>query len=439
MTGFAYLDGQLRADAVPLAEIAAAVGTPVYVYSASAMRRRLAAFQAAFQGQRALFCYALKANNRLAVVRTLAAAGAGAEVVSGGEIRRALAAGVAPERIVYAGIAKGDADIRLALETGILQLNVESVPELARIAAIAASLGRTAPVAIRVNPDVAAATHDKISTGRRHDKFGLPWTAAHEVYALARRLPGVAPVGLHLHIGSQIVDTAPFEAAYGRAVALFRELRAAGIPLRRLDLGGGFGVRYDTETPLPPEELARLVRRLTDGLDAELLFEPGRALVAEAGVLVAGVVYVKETEERRFLILDAGMNVLLRPALYGASHPILPVRQPAAESPLVATDVVGPICESSDVFARGRALPPLGPGELIAIGSAGAYGAVMASDYNSFRSAAEVLVDGDRFAVIKPGRPPERQFDDESIPDWLGATAVAAGTARGEGPAHDRG
>jgi diaminopimelate decarboxylase len=393
------------------------------------MRQRLLAFQEAFHGQRARFFYALKANNRLAVIRTLAAAGAGAEVVSGGEIERALAAGVPPGRIVYAGVAKSAADIRMALGLGVMQLNVESVPELERISAIAASMGRAAPVALRINPDIAAATHDKISTGRKHDKFGIAHDAAHEVYALAQRLPGIEPLGLHMHIGSQILETAPFEAAYRRGIGLFRELRAAGIALRRLDLGGGFGVRYDNETPLPAEELARLVRRLTEGLDVDLLFEPGRALVAESGMLLASVIYVKETPERRFLILDAGMNVLLRPALYGAYHPIHPLRQPASDTTLLATDVVGPICESSDVFARGRMLPPLVAGDLVAFGSAGAYGSVMGSDYNSFPSAAEVLVEGDRFAVIKPSRPSARQFEDELIPEWPERPEVAPGRA----------
>jgi diaminopimelate decarboxylase len=423
VSGFAYRDGLLHADEAPLAALAGEVGTPFYIYSASAMRDRLAAYWAAFAGMPVRFFFAVKANNRLAVLRTLAAAGAGMEVVSGGEIQRALAAGVAGADIVYAGVAKRDPEIRLALETGVRQLNVESVAELERISAIATELGRPAPVALRINPDVAASTHDKIATGRRNDKFGIAHDRAHDVYALAERLPGIEPVGLHMHIGSQITELASFEAAYARGVTLFRDLRAAGRPLRRLDLGGGFGVRYDGESRLPPDELARLVRRLTEGLDAEIWFEPGRALVAEAGVLVAAVVYVKRTDERTFVILDAGMNVLIRPALYNAFHHILPVRQPAPGTAPIPTDVVGPVCESSDVLARQRPLPPLARGDLVAFCTAGAYGSVMASDYNSFPSAAEVLVDGARWAVVKPRREPEAQFADEMVPGWLAPAA----------------
>jgi diaminopimelate decarboxylase len=419
VTAFAHRDGLLHAEAVPLDMLARKLGTPLYVYSANAMRERLAAFQTAFASLPSRLFYAVKANDRLAVLRTLANAGAGMEVVSGGEIERALAAGVAGGDIVYAGVAKRDPEIRLALEIGVRQLNVESVAELERISAIASELGRTAPVALRINPDVAASTHDKIATGRRGDKFGIAHDRAGEAYALARRLPGIAPLGLHLHIGSQITELASFEAAYARAVALFRELRAAGVPLRRLDLGGGFGVRYDGETPLAPSDLAELVRRLTAGLEAEIWLEPGRALVAAAGVLVASVVYVKPTDGRSFLILDAGMNTLLRPALYGAHHRVLPVREPPPDAALAPTDVVGPICESSDVLARSRLLPPLGRGDLVAFCTAGAYGSVMASDYNSFASAAEVLVDGARWAVIKPRREPQAQFADELVPAWL--------------------
>lgn len=419
MSPFAYRGGTLHAGEVPLREIAAAHGTPAYVYVAEAMRARLNAFQEAFRGKRALFCYALKANGTLAVVRVLAEAGAGADTVSGGEIKRALAAGVPPARIVFAGVAKTDDEIRFALQTGILQFNVESVQELRRIGELAAAMGKTAPVALRINPDVAADTHDKISTGRRHDKFGIPWDEAHEAYALAARLDGIEPVGVHLHIGSQITHLAPFEAAYRRAVALFAELRAGGLPLRRLDLGGGFGVRYRDEPLIEPEDFAALVRRVTAGLDCELLFEPGRALVAEAGVVLTAVIYLKETRERRFLVLDSGMHVLVRPAMYGAYHAVLPVVEPKPEALLLRMDVVGPICESSDVLGRDRLLPALGPGDLVAITAAGAYGAAMASHYNSRPSAAEILVDGERFAVIKPRRMPEQQFADEPIPAWL--------------------
>jgi diaminopimelate decarboxylase len=420
LSAFRYRGGALHAEAVPLAEIAAAVGTPCYVYSASAMRERAAAFREAFAPERALLCYAVKANSNLAVIRLFASEGLGADTVSGGEIARALEAGVPPNRIVYAGIAKTDDEIRMALATGIYQFNVESAQELKRIAEIASGMGLAAPVALRVNPDVDAGTHEKISTGRKHDKFGIPYEEAPALYRLAASLKGVNPVGVHVHIGSQISRLDPFEAAYRRAVELFTRLRAEGIPLRRLDLGGGFGVRYLDEPRIEAEAIAALVRRVTAGLDCDLLFEPGRALVAEAGVIVASVIYLKVSGGRRFLVLDSGMHVLLRPAMYDAHHPVTPVREPAPDVPIVAMDVVGPICESSDILGRDRMLPELVAGDLIAIAGAGAYGAVMASGYNSRPSAAEVMVEGDRFAVIRASLSAERQFAEERIPDWLG-------------------
>lgn len=419
MTGFAYAAGVLHAEGVPLDRIAAEIGTPAYVYAANAIRHRFRAFSRAFRHRSTLFCYALKANSNLAIIRLLAAEGAGADTVSGGEIARALAAGVPPRRIVLAGIGKTDDEIRQALAADILQLNVESVPELLRIDELARAMGRRAPIALRINPDVAADTHDRISTGRRDDKFGIAYAQAAEVYRLAAGLEGVAPLGLHLHIGSQITRLSSFERAYARAAELFRTLGAEGLPLRRLDLGGGFGVRYRDEELIDPEALAALVDRLTGTLDCDLIFEPGRLFVAEAGVLLARVIYLKETEARRFLVLDTGMNNLIRPMLYGVRHPILPVRE-AGAGETVAMDVVGPICESTDVFARGQHLPWLARGDLVAFTGAGAYGAVMGSDYNSRPSAAEVLVDGDRHAVIKPRREAPAQFADEVIPDWLG-------------------
>lgn len=427
--GFAYRAGQLHVEAVSLAEIARAVGTPAYVYSGGAMRQRVRRFLDAFSGQRMLLCYALKANSNLAVIRTLADEGAGAEVVSGGELQRALAAGVPPARIVFSGVGKSRDEMALGLDAGIAQFNVESLPELIALGEVAAARKARAPVALRINPDVAAGTHDKISTGRRHDKFGIAYDQAFEVYRAAQRLAGIEIVGLHLHIGSQILSLAPFEAAYGRAVALIERLRAAGIALRRLDLGGGFGVRYRAEPQLDLEGFALLVRRLTQGLGLELVFEPGRYLVAEAGVLVARVLYVKEGAERPCVILDAGMNNLLRPALYDAHHPILPVAEPAPGAPPVAVDVVGPICESTDVFARRCALPPLAADDLVAFTGAGAYGAVMASDYNSRPSAAEVLVEGGRFAVVKPRIEPSARLADEHLPEWLSEPPAERGAA----------
>ncbi len=421
MTGFTYRAGRLACAAVPLDSIAAAVGTPVYVYSAEVMRERLHGFQAAFANRQALFCYAVKANSNIAVIKTLAAAGAGADTVSAGEIERALTAGVPPARIVFAGLAKTDEEIRFALGLGIMQFNVESVPELLRISALATECGTTAPIALRINPDVDAGTHDKITTGRKDDKFGIPHADAAGLYGLAQTLPGIAPVGLHLHIGSQITDLEPFRRAYARGVALFAELRAGGVSLRRLDLGGGFGVRYRDEEPVSAAAFAALVEKLVQGLDVELVFEPGRALVAEAGVLVASVIYRKESGDRRFLVLDAGMNVLIRPALYGAYHEVRPLAEPASAARLERMDLVGPICESSDVFGRDRVLPLLDAGDRVAFMAAGAYGSVMASDYNSRSGAAEVLVEGDRWAVIKPRRAPARQYADETIPGWLTA------------------
>jgi diaminopimelate decarboxylase len=418
MSGIAYRNGLLHVDEIAVSDLARQVPTPFYAYSAGAMRERLDALLAAFAGLPLRVFFAVKANSNLAVLRNLHLAGAGMEVVSGGEIRRALAAGVPGRSIVYAGVAKSEPEIRLALEIGVAQLNVESVPELTRISAVAQGLGRRAPIALRINPHVAAATHDKIATGRKGDKFGVAHTAAPEIYALAQRLPGLDPVGLHMHIGSQITDLASFAAAYRRGVALFRELRAGGVPLRRLDLGGGFGVRYDAEVPVPPDELARLVRRCLNGLDAEIWLEPGRYLVAEAGLLVTSVIYEKHGDGRRFVIVDAGMHSLIRPALYGAHHAVLPARE-AQAGDCSPADVVGPICESSDVLARRRSLPALAPGDLLALATAGAYGAVMASDYNSFPSVSEVLVDGGRWAVVKPRREPEAQFADEVMPDWL--------------------
>jgi diaminopimelate decarboxylase len=314
-----------------------------------------------------------------------------------------------------------------------VQFNVESVPELIVLGEVAAARRRQAPVAIRINPDVAAESHDKISTGRRHDKFGIAYKQAPEVYDLASRLAGIEIVGLHLHIGSQILSLEPFEAAYRRGIELLVALRRSGIAIRRLDLGGGLGVRYQAEPELDLEAYAALIRRLTFGLEIELVFEPGRWLVAESGVLLAKVLYVKPGAERPCIVLDAGMNNLLRPALYDAYHPVLPVALPPAGAALQPADLAGPICESADVFARRRDLPPLGPEDLIVLTGAGAYGAVMASDYNSRPMAAEVLVDGRRHAVVKPRIEPAARFADERLPPWLAPSPMTRGAARERG------
>lgn len=430
MTGpFHYRNGELLVEEVPLAEIAKAAGTPVYVYSSSGMKAQLRRLQDAFAGQRMMVCYAIKANSNLAVIRSLADQGAGAEIVSGGELQKALAAGVPADKIMFAGVAKSRDEMSMALDAGIAQFNIESVPELIALGEVAASRKMTAPVAIRINPDVAAGGHEKISTGRKQDKFGIAYEHAGKVYAMASSLAGIEPVGLHLHIGSQIMSLAPFEAAYRRGADLVRELRASGIPLRRFDLGGGMGVRYQGDAELDVEAYAELVRSITADLDIELLLEPGRYLVAEAGALVAKVLYMKEGDERPFAILDAGMNDLMRPALYDSYHEILPVVEADPSAELRSTDVVGPICESSDIFARGRPLPPLEAEELIAFLGAGAYGAVMASDYNARPIAAEVLVEGDRFSVVKLRIEPAERFSHECLPDWLQTSSLKRGRA----------
>lgn len=430
MTGpFLYKHGQLHVEEVPLFEIAEAVPTPFYVYSSQGIRQQYHRLERAFADQRMMICYAIKANSNLAVIRTLADEGAGAEIVSGGELQKALAAGVPADKMMFAGVAKSRDEMAMALDAGIAQFNVESIPELIALGEVAAARKTTAPVAIRVNPDVAAGTHEKISTGRKQDKFGIAYEAAGEVYAMANSLAGIEPIGLHLHIGSQIMSLAPFETAYRRGAGLVRDLRASGIPIRRLDLGGGMGVRYQGEAELDVEAYAALVRTITSDLDVDLLLEPGRFLVAEAGALVAKVLYIKEGDERPFAILDAGMNDLMRPALYDAYHEILPVKEADPSKDLRATDVVGPICESSDIFARGRPLPSMEPEDLVAFLSAGAYGAVMASDYNARPVAAEVLVDEKRFSVIKPRIEPVDRFSHECLPDWLDQMPLKRGRA----------
>ncbi|MGH6968567.1 MAG: diaminopimelate decarboxylase, partial [Stellaceae bacterium] len=397
----AYRDGELSVEGVALARIAAAVGTPFYAYSTGAIERQYRRFAAAFASPLARLCYSVKANSNLAVVATLARLGAGADVVSEGEFRRALAAGIPGERIVFSGIGKTEAELGFALEHGVYQINVESRGELAALNAIAQRAGRTAPVAIRVNPDVDARTHHKIATGKKENKFGIDLAHAPEIFAEAAALPGIALHGLAVHIGSQLTALGPFEIAFSRVVELFRALGGRGIRLRRLDFGGGIGIRYRDETPPSIEEYAGVVRHLTRGLDVELAFEPGRYIVGNAGVLATRVLYVKEGVTRRFVIVDAAMNDLLRPSLYDAWHDIVPAHAPEGAGAAVTQSVVGPVCETGDAFALDRLLPPFRAGDLMAILSAGAYGAVMSSSYNTRPPAAEVLVRGGDFAVIR--------------------------------------
>jgi diaminopimelate decarboxylase len=415
----AYRAGELHVEDVPLARIAAAVGTPLYCYSSAAIAGAYRRFASALAGESADIHYAVKANSNQAVIRLLARLGAGADVVSEGELRRALAAGVPAGKIVFSGIGKTRDELAFALAQGIAQINVESVSELELLSDLAREVGRTAEIALRVNPDVDARTHAKISTGKKENKFGIDLAHAAEAYRRAAELPGLKPVGLAVHIGSQLTDLAPFEAAFRRLIDLALELRRGGLDVERLDLGGGLGVRYRAEAPPPIEDYAALARRLIHNLGFRLSFEPGRALVANAGLLIARVIYVKPGATRRFVIQDAAMNDLIRPALYDAWHEIVPLREPGPAVPREPADVVGPICESSDMFALDRPLPPVAPGDLLAILSAGAYGAVMSSSYNTRLLVPEVLVEGGEFAVIRPRPSYEDLLGQDRIPPWL--------------------
>ncbi len=421
MDHFGYIDGRLHAEDVPLEDIAASVGTPVYVYSTATLERHYRVCEEALAGMDHQICYALKANSNLAVLRVLARLGAGMDVVSEGELRRALAAGTPPERIVFAGVGKTAREMRAALEAGVGQFNVESEPELLALDAVARDMGLRAPVAIRVNPDVDARTHAKISTGKSENKFGVPIARAHEVYALAARLPGVEIVGVDVHIGSQLTDLAPFEAAFRRVAELVAALRDQGCAITRIDLGGGLGIPYVRSNAAPPLpfDYGAVVRRTVGGLGAKIVIEPGRLIAGNAGVLLASVIYRKQGEGRDFLILDAAMNDLVRPAMYDAWHDLVAVREPPADAPLAPIDVVGPICETGDTFARARMAPPIPPGALVAFRSAGAYGAVMASEYNSRPLVPEVLVTGARFDVVRSRPSYDEMMRRERIPDWL--------------------
>ncbi len=433
---FAYRDGELHAEAVPVARIAEAVGTPFYLYSAASLSARYRGFAEAFAPATPLICYAVKANANLAVLRLFARLGAGADVVSEGELRRALAAGIPPQRIVFSGVGKPRAVLDAALTAGIHPINVESVPEMRRLSEVAAARGATAQIAIRVNPDVDALTHAKIATGKKENKFGIDLEDAVEAYAAAAELPGIEPVGLAVHIGSQTGGgLGPFREAFERLAELIIELRQVGLVVRRVDLGGGLGIRYHTETPPDPKDYARLVQGVFGTLDVEITCEPGRVLVGPSGLLVAKVIYVKDGASRRFVIVDAAMNDLIRPALYEAWHDIVPVRLPAPGAVLSPADVVGPICESADSFASARDLPPLAEGDLVAMCNAGAYGAVMSSTYNSRLLVPEVLASGSRFDVIRARPSYESMLGLDAVPDYL----AGPGSGPREEPARKRG
>ena len=421
MDHFLYRDGQLWAEGVPLAEIAEAVGTPVYVYSSATLLRHLRLFEDALAGMPHLVCFAVKALGNVAVLRLLGEAGAGMDVVSEGELRRALAAGVDPRRIVFSGVGKTRGEMRLALHHGIRQFNLESEPEMRALSEVAQAMGATAPVTIRVNPDVDAGTHHKIATGKSENKFGIPLVRARAAFAEAASLPGLRVVGVDVHIGSQLTDLAPFEAAYAKVAELALALRTDGHAIERLDLGGGLGIPYarSNEVPPLPAEYGAVIRRTVGHLGCEVVIEPGRLVAGNAGILLSRVTYVKEGEDRTFLILDAAMNDLIRPAMYDAHHEIVPVEEPGSGARLRDVDVVGPVCETGDTFARARAMPPLAEGDLVAFRSAGAYGAVMASEYNARPLVPEVLVQGDQFAVIR-GRPSyDEMIARDSVPPWL--------------------
>jgi diaminopimelate decarboxylase len=422
MTSFSYRDGVLHAEQVDLRDVASQVGTPVYLYASAGFEEQYLAFTRVFAHVPSLVCYAMKANSNQAVLATLARLGAGMDVVSEGELRRARAVGVPPERIVFSGVGKTQGEIAYALEQDILCFNVESEPELEQLSALASARGRKARISIRVNPDIDANTHAKISTGTYANKFGIPITEAPRVYAWAAKLPGLSVTGVDMHIGSQITDLAPFDAAAERLASLAVHLMGQGHRLEHLDFGGGLGVVYDPHSNLRPPEpdaYARTILRHTQKLGLKLVFEHGRLIAANAGVLLTRVIHVKQGARKSFVIVDAAMNDLIRPTLYEAYHDVVNVIAPAPDAARQTVDIVGPVCESGDYLAQKRTMPLPRPGDLLAVMSAGAYGAVQASTYNSRLLVPEVLVKGERFAVVRP-RP---SYDDliglDRLPEWL--------------------
>jgi len=421
MDHFLYRDGALHAEDVPVAEIAATVGTPFYVYSTATLLRHFRLFDEALEGTDHLVCYAMKAASNQAILKTLAQAGAGMDVVSIGEYLRAKAAGVPGDRIVFSGVGKTAEEIRTALQGGLRQFNVESEPEMEAISAVAQELGVVAPITVRVNPDVDARTHAKIATGKSENKFGIPISRAREVYAHAAALPGLEVIGIDVHIGSQLTELEPFELAYKKVADLTEVLRADGHDIRRLDLGGGLGIPYtrSNEAPPLPTDYGALIKRTLGHLGCEIEIEPGRLIAGNAGLLVSRVIYVKQGEGRDFLIVDAAMNDLIRPAMYDAHHDIDPVIEPAPGVEAYPYDIVGPVCETGDTFARQRPLPPLAAGDLIAVRGAGAYGAVMSSEYNTRPLVPEVMVHGDQFAVIRRRPTFDEIINRDTIPEWL--------------------
>ncbi len=421
MDHFLYRDGILHAEDVALPAIAAAVGTPFYCYSTATFTRHFRLFDEALDGLDHLVCYAMKANSNQAILTLMASLGSGVDVVSGGEYARAKAAGFPGDRIVFSGVGKTRGEMREALEGGIRQINLESEPEMRALSEIATSMGVSVPVTVRVNPDVDAKTHEKISTGKSENKFGIPIERARDVYQMAADLPGLQVIGIDVHIGSQLTELAPFEAAYRKVAELTETLRADGHDIRRLDLGGGLGIPYErsNEAPPLPVEYGEMVKRTVGHLGCEIEIEPGRLIAGNAGILVSEVIFVKEGADRTFLILDAAMNDLIRPSMYSAYHDIVPIAESAPGTEQKPFDIVGPVCESGDTFAKARTMPPVESGELVAFRSAGAYGAVMASEYNSRPLIPEVMVDGDQFAVIRARPTYADIINRDSIPPWL--------------------
>jgi len=418
---FLYRDGVLHAEDVPVAEIAAAVGTPFYVYSTATLQRHFKLFDDALDGLDHLVCFAIKSLSNQAVLKVLADAGAGMDVVSVGEYMRAKAAGVPGEKIVFSGVGKTAEEMRIALEGGIRQFNVESEPEMLVLSRVASELRVVAPITVRVNPDVDAKTHAKIATGKSENKFGIPISRAREVYAMAAELPGLKVIGIDVHIGSQLTELEPFELAYQKVAELTEQLRADGHEITRLDLGGGLGIPYarSNEAPPLPMDYGALIKRTVGHLGCEVEIEPGRLISGNAGLMVSKVIYVKEGEDRKFLIIDGAMNDLIRPAMYEAHHDIVPVVEPEVGAELATYDIVGPVCESGDTFAKERTMAAVESDDLIAFRSAGAYGAVMASEYNSRPLIPEVLVHGGQFAVIRPRPTFDEMIARDTLPEWL--------------------
>lgn len=421
MNHFDYRDGALHAEDVAISDIAASVGTPFYCYSTATLTRHFRVFTEAFAGLDALVCYAMKANSNQAVLKVLARLGAGADVVSEGELRRALAAGIPASKILFSGVGKTGREMDFALSAGILCFNVESEPELELLSARATALGKIAPISLRINPDVDARTHNKISTGKAENKFGIPWQQARKVYARAAELPGIKVTGIDTHIGSQITELQPFDEAFALLVELVGALRSDGHAIEHIDVGGGLGIPYrvDNNPPPLPDAYARIVRKHVAELGLKVMFEPGRLIVGNAGILVSAVIFVKEGDAKNFLVVDAAMNDLIRPTLYDAFHDIKPVVQQPAAAPRMKVDVVGPVCETGDYLGLDRDLPRLKSGDLIAVATAGAYGAVQAGTYNTRLLVPEVLVDGDRFHVVRPRQTYDELIGLDSVPDWL--------------------